>query len=164
MKCEKASKTAKAINNLVNIVEQLRDPINGCPWDIEQTHTSLISFVLEEAHEVTHAIRAKNATNLKEELGDLLLQIILHAQIAKEKESFDLLDIAEGITTKLIRRHPHIFQEKEKLSIDEVKLQWEKIKLKENTLTTSNSPVSDQLKTKMQSQSAINGAIHISNN
>merc|ERR1711981_368297 len=120
--------------------------LHGCPWDLQQTHLSLIPYVLEEAHEVAHAIREDNPNTLKEELGDLLLQIILHAQIAKEKNLFDITDIIEIITKKLIRRHPHVFQNKEKISIKEVQDSWEKIKEIEKPLNNSKKPVSDRLK------------------
>ena len=119
------------IEKLLEAVSALRDPIHGCPWDQKQTHASLIPYVLEEAHEVAHAIREDNPNALKEELGDLLLQIILHAQIAKEKKLFDMGDIIDIITEKLIRRHPHVFQEKATVSIKEVEYSWEKIKNKE---------------------------------
>ena len=92
----------------------------------------MIPYVLEEAHEVAHAIREDNPDELKEELGDLLLQIILHAQIAKEKKLFDMTDIIDIITEKLIRRHPHVFQNKAKVSIKEVEDSWEQIKIKKN--------------------------------
>ena len=78
------------MNKLLEVVSDLRDPINGCPWDLKQTHLSLVPYVLEEAYEVAHAIREDNPDELKEELGDLLLQVILHAQIAKEKNLFDI--------------------------------------------------------------------------
>ena len=110
----------KKINKLLEVVSDLRDPINGCPWDRPQTHRSVIPYVLEEAYEVAHAIRENNPDELKEELGDLLLQIILHAQIAKEKNLFDMEDIIDIITKKLIRRHPHVFQNKAKVSMKEV--------------------------------------------
>jgi XTP/dITP diphosphohydrolase len=99
-----------AIQQLVAVVARLRDPNEGCPWDLEQTHASLVPFVLEEAHEVADAIRHGDDAHLKEELGDLLLQVVLHAQIAQEDQRFDLSDVAEGIREKLIRRHPHVFR------------------------------------------------------
>ena len=125
------------IEKLIAIVSALRDPLHGCPWDKKQTHVSLIPYVLEEANEVAHAIREENPDELKEELGDLLLQIILHAQIAKEKNLFDIGDIIDIITEKLIRRHPHVFQKKATVSIKEVEYSWEKIKNKERPLNNS---------------------------
>jgi XTP/dITP diphosphohydrolase len=98
-----------ALSDLIAVVDRLRDPETGCPWDLEQTHASLVPYVLEEAHEVADAIRHGDDRHLAEELGDLLLQVVLHARIASEQGSFDLAAIAEGITGKLIRRHPHVF-------------------------------------------------------
>ena len=150
------------INKLLEIVSELRDPINGCPWDIKQTHMSLIPYVLEEAYEVAHAIREDNPDELKEELGDLLLQIILHAQIAKEKNLFDITDIIDTITEKLIRRHPHIFQNKAKVSIKEVEESWEQIKNNERPLNNSKTPISDRLKLKIRPQPSTKAALIIS--
>ena len=154
--------SAKEIHKLIEVVSALRDPINGCPWDLKQTHLSLIPFVLEEAHEVAHAIRRNNPNELKEELGDLLLQIILHAQIAKEKNLFDIKEIIEIITKKLIRRHPHVFQNKGKVSLKEVQDSWEKIKNKENPLNESKTPISDKLKLKIRPQPSTKAAQIIS--
>ena len=98
-----------AVSQLVAIVDLLRDPVAGCPWDLEQTHSSLIPYVLEEAHEVADAIRHGGDRHLEEELGDLLLQVVLHARIASEEDRFDLAGVARCITSKLIRRHPHVF-------------------------------------------------------
>jgi XTP/dITP diphosphohydrolase len=98
-----------ALANLVAVVARLRDPEAGCPWDLEQTHASLVPYVLEEAHEVADAIRHGNDRHLAEELGDLLLQVVLHAQIASEEGRFDLASISRGLSAKLVRRHPHVF-------------------------------------------------------
>ena len=162
MKDTKKINSEEGINKLVELVSELRDPINGCPWDLKQTHLSLLPYVLEEAYEVAHAIRENNPNELKEELGDLLLQIILHAQIAKEKNLFDLTDIIEVITTKLIRRHPHVFQTKAKVSLEEVEDSWEKIKHKERPINNSKTPISDRLKLKIKTQPSIKGALIIS--
>jgi XTP/dITP diphosphohydrolase len=153
----------KKINKLLEVVSDLRDPMNGCPWDLKQTHLSLIPYVLEEAYEVAHAIREENPNELKEELGDLLLQIILHAQIAKEKNLFDMGDIIDIITEKLIRRHPHVFQEKATVSIEEVEYSWERIKNKERPLNSSKTPISDRLKLKIRPQPSTKAALIISN-
>ena len=153
----------KKINKLLEVVSDLRDPINGCPWDLKQNHLSLIPYVLEEAYEVAHAIREENPNELKEELGDLLLQIILHAQIAKEKNLFDMGDIIDIITEKLIRRHPHIFQNKGKVSIKDVEESWEQIKNNESPLNNSKTPISDRLKLKIRPQPSTKAALIISN-
>ena len=155
-------KSEKKINKLLEVVSDLRNPINGCPWDLKQTHLSLLPYVIEEAHEVAHAIREDNPNELKEELGDLLLQIILHAQIANEKNLFDFTDIVENITKKLIRRHPHVFQNKRKISIQEVQDSWEKIKNEEKPLNNSKTPISDRLKLKIRPQPSTKAALIIS--
>ena len=99
----------EAFAELVAVVARLRDPEQGCPWDLAQTHTSLVPYVLEEAHEVADAIRHGDDRHLAEELGDLLLQVVLHAQIASEEGRFDLATICRGLSAKLVRRHPHVF-------------------------------------------------------
>ena len=126
-----ANAPSAAVQRLVEVVAQLRDPTTGCPWDLEQTHASLVPYVLEEAHEVADAIRQGDDQHLKEELGDLLLQVVLHAQIAGEEQRFDLNAIADGISNKLIRRHPHVFGDAEASSSDEVRRSWDAIKLEE---------------------------------
>jgi len=98
-----------ALADLVAVVARLRDPELGCPWDLEQTHASLVPYVLEEAHEVADAIRHGDDRHLTEELGDLLLQVVLHTQIASEEGRFDLATICHGLSAKLVRRHPHVF-------------------------------------------------------
>ena len=125
--------TTKALNELIEIVTKLRNPNSGCPWDLEQTHISLIPYLLEEAHEVADAIRHGNDTNLKEELGDLFLQILLHAQIASEESRFSLADIAQVTRDKLVRRHPHVFGDVELESAEDVEKQWEEIKKQETS-------------------------------
>ena len=150
------------INKLLEVVSELRDPNDGCPWDLEQTHLSLIPYVLEEAYEVVNAIRENNPDELKEELGDLLLQIVLHAQIAKEKNLFDISDIIDLITEKLIRRHPHVFRNKAKVSMKDVEDTWEKIKDKERPLNNSKTPISDRLRLKIRPQPATKAALIIS--
>jgi XTP/dITP diphosphohydrolase len=99
----------QALADLIAVVARLRDPEAGCPWDLEQTHASLVPYVLEEAHEVADAIRHGDDRHLAEELGDLLLQVVLHAQIAREEGRFDLATICHGLSAKLVRRHPHVF-------------------------------------------------------
>ena len=162
MKPEKEVDIKDSFAELIKVVSILRDPNEGCPWDLEQTHHSLIPYVIEEAQEVAHAIREETPNELKEELGDLLLQIILHAQIAEENNLFQITDIVKEITKKLIRRHPHVFQRKEKINIKTVKDNWEKIKTEEKSLKNSKSPIIDQLKSKIRSHSATNAALIIS--
>jgi nucleoside triphosphate diphosphatase len=115
---------------LCDIVAKLRSP-EGCPWDREQTNASLVPPLLEEAYEVAGAVYAQDDANLREELGDLLLLIIMHAQIASEEKRFDIDEIAREISEKLIRRHPHVFGKSEARGSEEVVRQWEAIKREE---------------------------------
>ena len=154
------------LRRLENLVARLRDPAEGCPWDLEQTHQSLTPFVLEEAHEVADAIRHGDDQHLKEELGDLLLQVVLHARIAEEDNRFDLNAVAAGISEKLIRRHPHVFADAEARDSAAVRINWEAIKAQERAgakaAAVSASPLSDQLASKVRGQPALSGAMTIS--
>ncbi len=162
-KFDKSTKNRKEkIDQLISLVKELRDPNNGCPWDIEQTHKSLIPYVLEEAHEVADAIKHGNKKELCEELGDLLLQIILHSQIATEEKKFCFEDVVNAISEKIIRRHPHVFSSRKKLNIEEVKESWEAIKANEKASEESKSPITNQLLRKVRSQPSLSGAMLIS--
>lgn len=121
----------KEFDRLINIVSTLRDPENGCPWDLKQTSKTLISGMIEEVYEVAEAVESKNQTDLQEELGDCLLHIVLQAQIAREEKSFMIEDVLEGISDKLVRRHPHIFGQDKLTDAIQVKQRWEQIKLAE---------------------------------
>lgn len=109
-------------------MEILRGP-GGCNWDRSQTHKSLLPYLIEETYEVIETIEAEEYSELKEELGDLLCQIVFHAQLARERDEFDVDDAVEHLIDKLVRRHPHVFGEKAELAPDEVRDQWEKIKV-----------------------------------
>tara|TARA_Y100001970_G_scaffold294351_1_gene451280 strand:- start:23515 stop:24321 length:807 start_codon:yes stop_codon:yes gene_type:complete len=148
------------INNLLSTVKQLRSPIHGCPWNQIQTHESLLPYIIEEANEVCFAIVEKDQSRIKEELGDLLFQIIFHADIAAEKGEFNFNDIAKGLNEKLKRRHPHIFQNKQSTTIEVVEKSWKVIKLSEKNHKITES---DLLKEKIRSQSPVDGAITIAN-
>ena len=115
-------------NKLREIMATLRGP-GGCNWDKKQTHKSLLPYLVEETYEVVEAIETENPDLLREELGDLLIQIIFHARIAEEAGQFDIDDAVNGINEKLINRHPHVFGEKKDLNPQEVRDQWEKIKI-----------------------------------
>ena len=158
--------TTAALSELIAVVAQLRNPEGGCPWDLEQTHASLVPYVLEEAHEVADAIRHGDDAHLKEELGDLLLQVVLHAQIAQDDGRFDLAEVAAGISEKLIRRHPHVFAGAEAADSAAVKANWEAIKAAEKASDpaseASSSPLSDRLAGKVRGQPALAGAMTIS--
>ena len=121
----------ESVSRLCEIVARLRAP-GGCPWDREQTHQSLIPGLLEEAYEVAEAIRAQDDENLREELGDLLLQVVMHAQIASEEGRFTLAEVSREIADKLVRRHPHVFGESEARDTKAVLKQWDAIKRAEN--------------------------------
>ena len=155
--------STEAVQQLIDMVARLRDPDEGCPWDLEQTHASLVPYVLEEAHEVADAIRHGDKAHLKEELGDLLLQVVLHAQIAQEESHFDLSNVADGISKKLIRRHPHVFSDAVASDTAAVKETWEAIKAGERgEQPPSTSPLSDALAVKVRGMPALAGAMTIS--
>ncbi len=119
-----------AFGQLISIMKQLRGP-GGCPWDAEQSHESLKRYLLEECYEVMEAIDSNNDVHLKEELGDLLLQPVFHAAIAEERGAFNMNDVIETLCDKLIRRHPHVFDNQVITTSDEQIVNWEKIKQEE---------------------------------
>src|ERR1700742_5246739 len=102
-------KPSKDISRLIEIMAQLRTPVTGCPWDLEQNFETIAPYTIEEAYEVADAIARDDLDDLRDELGDLLLQVVFHARMAQEQGAFDFADVVEAITTKLIRRHPHVF-------------------------------------------------------
>ncbi len=129
------------VQQLVRVMAMLRHPDHGCPWDLEQSIESLLPYTLEEAYEVADAIESGDRAELQDELGDLIFQVVFYAQLAAEEGSFDLDAVAETITRKLIRRHPHVFPngevknfgQKPDLSADQVVVNWEKIKQAEKS-------------------------------
>lgn len=123
--------TLVAWQKLIDVVAKLRSPNGGCPWDLAQTPQSLIPYVIEEAYEVVDAIRCGEESAIAQELGDLLLQVVLQAQIASESGQFTIKEVTEGITEKLIRRHPHVFGDVAVESVEEVRQNWERIKAEE---------------------------------
>jgi tetrapyrrole methylase family protein/MazG family protein len=122
-----SSRQGERLLDLVKVMARLRGP-GGCPWDREQDHRSLARHLLEETHEALDAIDAGDRELLREELGDVLLQVVFHAQMAADDGAWDVDDVAEGIVRKLIRRHPHVFGELEVSGADEVLVNWERIK------------------------------------
>lgn len=112
-------------------MQALRKPVTGCPWDLEQTFRSIVPYTIEEVYEVVDAIERSDMENLREELGDLLLQVVYHAQMAAEERSFDFGDVVQGVTTKMIRRHPHVFGDEKARSAGMAKGMWERIKAEE---------------------------------
>lgn len=133
-------------NDLLDIIATLRGE-NGCAWDRAQTHETLVPNILEESYELVEAIQNKDMTNLKEELGDVLLQVVLHGQIASEAEVFSMDDVVDGIAKKLIYRHPHVFKEgHETNSTEEILKNWEALKKKEKNQKSQTEAMSQVAK------------------
>lgn len=120
-----------AFNTLVEIMARLRDPENGCPWDLKQDFKSIAPYTLEEAYEVADAIERNALQELRGELGDLLLQVVFHAQMADEQGLFDITDVCNGINDKMTRRHPHIFADESLTTAEDVSSRWDEIKVQE---------------------------------
>jgi len=122
----------ESLLDLVAVMDRLRSP-GGCPWDAEQTHTSLIEYLVEEAYEAIEAIEIGSRADLKEELGDVLLQVVFHSRIAQEhgEDPFDIDDVARGVVEKLTNRHPHVFGDVSAADADEVEANWVKLKAAE---------------------------------
>ena len=123
----------KEFDKLLEIMNKLRNPENGCPWDLEQTLESLRPHMIEEVYEISDAISEKNYNSLSEELGDLLLHIVFQAKIAEENKQFNIQEVLKKINEKMILRHPHIFEDIKVKNADEVEHNWEKIKKKEKS-------------------------------
>ncbi len=122
----------KNLEELIAVIAKLRAP-DGCPWDREQTHQTLRPNMIEEAYEAVDAIDENDMSHLREELGDVLLQVLLHSQIASEKNEFDIEDVAKELKDKLIHRHPHVFGDANVKDANEVKVNWDKLKAEEKT-------------------------------
>ncbi|MBV9385839.1 MAG: nucleoside triphosphate pyrophosphohydrolase [Chroococcidiopsidaceae cyanobacterium CP_BM_ER_R8_30] len=155
--------TLAALQQLIDVVAQLRSPNGGCPWDLAQTPQSLAPYAIEEAYEVVDAIRSGETSAIKEELGDLLLQVVLQAQIATEESKFSLKEVAEGITQKLIRRHPHVFGDIKVQNINEVRQNWEQIKaMEKGESATSHQQLSPKLNRYARTLPPLTGGMKIS--
>ena len=124
-------KPSRDIARLIEIMAALRTPGSGCPWDLEQTFRTIAPYTLEEAYEVADAIARGDLADLKDELGDLLLQVVYHARMAEEQGAFNFGDVVETITAKLVRRHPHVFADADGRTAEAVKGLWERIKAHE---------------------------------
>ncbi|MCT7375388.1 nucleoside triphosphate pyrophosphohydrolase [Chelativorans salis] len=124
-------KPSRDISRLIEIMAALRDPETGCPWDVKQDFSTIAPYTIEEAYEVLDAIQRGDMHDLREELGDLLLQVVFHARMAEEAGTFDFADVVEAITTKMIRRHPHVFGDEDAREAGMAKGMWEKIKAEE---------------------------------
>lgn len=138
------------IEDLIYLMARLRDPNTGCPWDLKQTFQTIVPYTLEETYEVADAIASGDMAHIKEELGDLLFQIIFYSQMGSEKAEFTFNDVVHGITEKLVRRHPHVFadgtlrgQQRQDLTEEQIKANWEKIKQQEKA---AKNPQADEFK------------------
>jgi len=121
----------KTIDDLIAIMAALRTPGSGCPWDLEQTFESIAPYTIEEAYEVADAIQRGDREDLKDELGDLLLQVVYHARMAEEESVFDFSDVVDAISAKMVRRHPHVFGDAGAISSSELPGLWDRIKAEE---------------------------------
>ena len=124
-------KSGDPFTRLIAIMKQLRSPENGCPWDVKQNFESIAPYTIEEAYEVADAIERKDMEDLKEELGDLLFQVVFHSQMANEAGHFDIFDVATAISDKMLRRHPHVFAAKDERSAEQQTIAWEAMKAEE---------------------------------
>ncbi|MFA6236564.1 MAG: nucleoside triphosphate pyrophosphohydrolase [Bacteriovorax sp.] len=119
-------------DQLLDVIAELRHPVDGCPWDLKQTHESLLKYLLEESYEFIEAVEEKDPKKMEEEIGDVLMQVLLHAQMGSERREFDIQSVSARLTEKLIRRHPHVFENKQtNIDADQVLVNWEKIKREE---------------------------------
>src|SRR5437868_14671585 len=119
---------SRDISQLIDIMAALRTPKTGCPWDLEQTFETIAPYTIEEAYEVADAIARGDLEDLRDELGDLLLQVVFHARMAQEQGAFEFGDVVQAINEKLIRRHPHVFGDLKGKTTDEVNSLWDQIK------------------------------------
>lgn len=123
--------TPPSIEKLAEIMAKLRTPVTGCPWDLEQDFSTIVPYTIEEAYEVADAIERNDMAALKDELGDLLLQVVFHSRMAEEADLFNLQDVIDNISDKMIRRHPHVFADVDADTADSVVTNWEAIKASE---------------------------------
>lgn len=126
--------TESSLVRLLNIMAMLRDGDKGCPWDLQQTHDSLLPYMIEEAYEVIEAVERHDKTALLDELGDVLFQVVFHARLAEEEGEFDFDDVVQAISVKLLRRHPHVFADQPMPSADQQRAHWEELKAEERQL------------------------------
>lgn len=127
------------LSKVISIIKALRHPTTGCKWDLKQTHKSLLKYLIEESYEYIEAVNNENFKEMEDELGDILLQVLLHSQIASEKNNFDLESVSKNLSDKMIRRHPHVFNpSKENITEEEIIENWAEIKLKEKGKSEEN--------------------------
>src|SRR5579863_3989558 len=132
---------SRDVSRLIEIMAQLRTPGTGCPWDLEQNFATIAPFTIEEAYEVADAVARSDLDDLRDELGDLLLQVVFHARMAEEQNAFAFGDVVEAITRKMIRRHPHVFADKDgNIQPAGVTSAWERIKAEEKAERAARRP------------------------
>lgn len=137
------SAAAGEIDALLALMRTLRDPERGCPWDREQSFASIARYTIEEAYELADAIAREDAARLRDELGDLLFQVIFHARIAEERQLFDFAAVARGLHEKLVRRHPHVFEQPRELAPAALQSSWESHKARERELSGRHGTLAD---------------------
>ncbi len=148
------TKPSRDIADLLAIMAALRHPETGCPWDIEQSFATIAPYTVEEAHEVAEAVASGDREDLREELGDLLLQVVFHARMAEEEGAFDFGGVVEAVTRKMIRRHPHVFGERRDWTPAEVKASWARIKAEEKAERAERRGLQEEPKSVLDGVSA----------
>jgi XTP/dITP diphosphohydrolase len=154
--------TLEALQSLIEVVAQLRSPERGCPWDLAQTPQTLIPYIVEEAYEVVDALRGGHVAAIVEELGDLLLQVVLQSQIAGEQDQFTLAEVADEIAQKLVRRHPHVFGDMHVQTAEDVHQNWERIKATEKGENPDDQRLTPKLQRYARSLPPLMAALKIS--
>ena len=145
------------IRRLTDIMARLRDPRSGCPWDLKQTYRSIVPYTIEEAYEVADAIERDDLDELREELGDLLFQVVFYARIAEEQGRFDFDDVAGGIADKMLRRHPHVFGDAEYSSDAELRHAWERHKQQERAARRGEAEIEGEAQGPPEAASHMDG-------
>jgi XTP/dITP diphosphohydrolase len=151
--------TGKRVLDLVAVMDRLRSP-GGCPWDARQTHRSLVEYLIEETYETVEAIEADDPMALREELGDLLLQVVFHARIATESAGWTIDDVAEGIITKLVARHPHVFADGDATTAEQVESAWHRLKAAEKGRASITDGIPEALPALMLAAKLMSRAAH----
>ena len=142
---DEATTTHDGIQSLLDIMRQLRDPDSGCPWDLKQNFHTIVPYTIEETYELAEAIAIEDFAQIRDELGDVLFQVVFYAQMASEQALFTFEDVVDGIAEKLLRRHPHVFAEtgEQRVSESEVKRRWEQIKVEERQQKNQRGTLDD---------------------
>jgi XTP/dITP diphosphohydrolase len=154
------TRAGERLLDLVQVMDRLRSP-GGCPWDARQTHASLVEYLIEEAYEAVEAIETQDEAGLREELGDVLLQVVFHARIAMEndEDGFDIDDVADGIITKLIARHPHVFADATVDTPEQVEANWHALKAKEKGRASVTDGIPEALPSLVRAGKVINRSV-----